>query len=80
MGDGINDAFFIINTGMVSLNSNIFNRWGQLLFTITAPNQSWDGKTPNGDNAPEGTYMYILQAQGLDGKAYKQDGTVTLVR
>jgi gliding motility-associated-like protein len=79
-GDGINDAFFIINTGMSSLNCDIFNRWGQLLYTLTAPNQSWDGKTPNGDNAPDGTYMYILQAQGLDGKSYKQDGTVTLVR
>ena len=79
-GDGINDEFFIINTGMTSLNCQIFNRWGQLLATLTAPNQSWDGRTPNGDKAPEGTYMYILQAQGLNGKTYKQDGTVTLVR
>ena len=79
-GDGINDDFIIINTGMTSLNCEIFNRWGQLLSTLTAPNQGWDGKTPNGGNAPEGTYMYILQAQGLDGKTYKQNGTVTLVR
>jgi len=79
-GDNINDLFFIINTGMSSLNCTIFNRWGQLLYTITAPSQSWDGKTPNGDNAPDGTYMYILQAQGLNGKTYKQNGTVTLVR
>ncbi|MHB8260297.1 MAG: Ig-like domain-containing protein [Bacteroidia bacterium] len=79
-GDNINDQFFIVNTGMSSLNCDIFNRWGQLLFTITAPDQSWDGKTPNGDNAPDGTYMYMLQAQGLNGKAYKQQGTVTLIR
>jgi gliding motility-associated-like protein len=79
-GDNINDLFFIINTGMSSLNCTIFNRWGQLLYTIAAPNQSWDGKTPNGDSAPDGTYMYILQAQGLNGKTYKQNGTVTLIR
>jgi gliding motility-associated-like protein len=79
-GDGINDEFFIINTGMTSLNCEIFSRWGQLLYTITAPNQSWDGNVPNGDKAPEGTYMYILQAQGLDGKTYKQQGTLMLVR
>jgi gliding motility-associated-like protein len=79
-GDGINDEFFIINTGMRSLNCDIFNRWGQLLFTITAPNQGWDGITPNGDKAPEGTYMYLLQAQGLDNKTYKQQGTIMLVR
>jgi gliding motility-associated-like protein len=78
--DGINDVFYIINTGMVSLTCDIYNRWGQLLHTITAPNQGWDGIVPNGDKAPDGTYMYILQAQGLDGKAYKQEGTVTLIR
>jgi gliding motility-associated-like protein len=71
-GDGINDQFFINNTGMSSLTCTIFNRWGQLLFTITEPNQAWDGRTPN--------YMYILQAQGMDGKSYKQEGTLTLVR
>jgi gliding motility-associated-like protein len=79
-GDGINDQFFINNTGMSSLTCTIFNRWGQLLFTITEPNQAWDGRTPNGDKAPDGTYMYILQAQGMDGKSYKQEGTLTLVR
>jgi gliding motility-associated-like protein len=79
-GDGINDVFFIVNTGMVSLSCDIYNRWGQLLHTLTAPNQGWDGLVPNGDKAPDGTYMYILQAQGLDGKTYKQDGTVTLIR
>jgi gliding motility-associated-like protein len=79
-GDGTNDQFFINNTGMSSLNCDIFNRWGQLLFSITAPDQAWDGKTPNGLAAPEGTYMYMLQALGLDGKTYKQQGTVTLVR
>jgi gliding motility-associated-like protein len=79
-GDGVNDEFFIINTGMSSMNCDIFNRWGQLLYTLTAPDQSWDGKLINGDKAPEGTYMYILEAHGLDNKVYKQQGTVTLVR
>ena len=79
-GDGTNDEFFIPNTGMASLNCDIFNRWGQLLYTITAPDQGWDGITPNGDKAPEGTYMFILEAKGLDGKTYKQQGTVMLVR
>jgi gliding motility-associated-like protein len=79
-GDGTNDEFFIPNTGMASLNCDIFNRWGQLLYTITAPNQGWDGITPNGDKAPEGTYLYLLVAKGLDGQTYKQQGTVMLVR
>jgi gliding motility-associated-like protein len=79
-GDGTNDVFYIINTGMVSLTCDIYNRWGQLLHTITAPNQGWDGIVPNGDKAPDGTYMYILQALGNDGKTYKQEGTLMLIR
>ena len=79
-GDGINDQFFIPNTGMASLNCDIFNRWGELLYTLNSPNQAWDGRAPNGDKAPDGTYMYLLQAQGLNGKQYKQQGTVTLIR
>ena len=79
-GDGTNDEFYIPNTGMASLNCDIYNRWGQLLHTLTAPNQSWDGITPNGDKAPEGTYMYILEAKGLDGQTFKQQGTFMLVR
>ncbi|HXU28541.1 MAG TPA: gliding motility-associated C-terminal domain-containing protein, partial [Bacteroidia bacterium] len=79
-GDGTNDEFFIPNTGIESLNCDIFNRWGQLLHTLTAPNQSWDGITPNGDKAPEGTYMYLLEAKGLDGQVFKKQGTLMLVR
>ena len=79
-GDGINDEFFIINTGLNSLNCLIYNRWGELLATLNSPNQVWDGRTPNGGNAPDGTYFYILQAQGTDGKVYKKNGPLTLVR
>ena len=79
-GDGVNEEFFIPNTGLDALTCDIFNRWGELLYSITAPNQSWDGKAPNGDKAPDGTYMFILQAQGSNGKAYKQQGIITLIR
>lgn len=79
-GDGVNDQFFIINSGINSLTCYIYNRWGELLYTINAPNQAWDGRTPNGGNAPDGTYFYILQAQAVDGKTYKQNGPLTLVR
>jgi hypothetical protein len=34
----------------------------------------------NGNHASEGTYFYLLQATGLDGKEYKKDGPLTLVR
>ncbi len=79
-GDGINDDFFIYNTGLSTLNVDIFNRWGQRMFTLNAPQSVWDGKTPNGSQASEGTYYYILSAVGTDGKTYAKQGAVTLVK
>ena len=79
-GDGINDQYFITCVGINSLYCDIFNRWGELIYTLKAPNQSWDGFMNNGNHATEGTYFYLLQATGFDGKEYKRNGTLTLVR
>jgi gliding motility-associated-like protein len=79
-GDGINDQFFITSAGLSTLNCDIYNRWGQLIFSIKSINQTWDGVMNNGNHASEGTYFYLLQAIGLDGKEYKKDGPLTLVR
>ena len=79
-GDGINDQFFIISSGMSTLACDIYNRWGQLVYCIKSINQTWDGIMNNGNHASEGTYFYILQAKGYDGKEYKKDGALTLLR
>jgi hypothetical protein len=34
----------------------------------------------NGNAASEGTYFYILSAEGYDKKAYKAEGHLTLVK
>ncbi len=79
-GDGLNDIFFITTTGMRTLHCDIFNRWGQLVYTLKGPNDSWDGILNNGNAASEGTYYYILNAEGYDGKTYKAEGHLTLVK
>jgi len=79
-GDGINDDFFIFNTGLNTLTCDIFNRWGQRMYTLNSPQQVWDGKTPGGEPASEGTYYYILHAVGIDGKVYDKQGPLTLVK
>jgi large repetitive protein len=79
-GDSLNDEFFIACTGMKTLNCDIFNRWGQKVFTLTGPNQSWDGRLNNGHAANEGTYFYMLVAEGYDNKTYTYQGPLTLVK
>lgn len=78
-GDGANDGFFIKSTGLESLNCDIFNRWGQLMYKLTSTNEKWDG-TNNGNLVPDGTYFYILVAKGYDGKDYNYQGSLSLFR
>jgi len=79
-GDGINDGWFITTIGIRDLHVDIFNRWGQLVYQLLAPNDVWNGIMNNGNNASEGTYYYIMDATGYDGKTYKSHGSLTLVK
>lgn len=74
-GDGANDKFKIVTTGMKELTVDIFNRWGNKLYTIPSPSDSWDGS-----GASDGTYFFILKAKGYDGKDYNKEGYINLFR
>lgn len=57
-GDGINDYFgAIANESMITFQMNIYNRWGQLVYTTSKPDGHWDG-TLNLQDAPIGVYYY----------------------
>jgi gliding motility-associated-like protein len=78
-GDGINDLFSPGTENLKSYNCTIFNRWGNQVFSSDEVSRSWDGKY-NGCESPEGVYYYIIEANGLDGKQYRQSGFVMLMR
>ncbi len=78
--DGINDLFMVKSEGVRELNADIFNRWGQRVYTLTAPSQFWDGRLANGEFASAGTYYYMLKAKGFDGKDYEVKGALTLLK
>ena len=43
-------------------------------------NIKWDGKTPNGKIVTDGTYFYILKAEGLDGKKFDLNGSINIFK
>ena len=60
-GDGLNEFFEAIPTLPVnSWNFMIFDRWGELIFQSSDPNDTWDG-TYKGQKVQIGTYTYILE-------------------
>ena len=74
-GDGINEFFVVDSKGLKDIYIEIFDRWGLKLHTIDGPKGYWDGV-----GAPEGTYYYLLRAEGYDGKVFEKQGYLLLVR
>jgi len=80
-GDGKNDAFTINMTGIESVYGEIYDRWGLKMFSWEQRNDGWDGRSPAGTTAPEGTYYFILIIKPQDGgKEHIEKGSLTLLR
>lgn len=82
-GDGLNDVFApVIEPGcnVAGYQLNVFNRWGELVFTTTVPGAGWNG-TAKGQPADVGSYRYTLSFEkGTRHHSYSIKGDVTLVR
>ncbi len=81
-GDGINDRFAPIphsNSNIHSYRMELFNRWGQSVFSAFEINMQWDG-TYNGTPADAGTYFYYISAECMEGTEFIQKGDVMLIR
>jgi gliding motility-associated-like protein len=77
--DQLNDIFNVYGQYIVSFEMNIFNRWGELMYTTTDLQQGWDGNF-RGNPMPEGTYTFIANITDRAGRALKKSGSVLLLR
>lgn len=79
MTPGMNDEFRVAYKSLVSFKAWIYNRWGKELYHWSDPSQGWDGRVRGKLVAP-GTYYYVIEAVGSDGKRYKRAGDVNILR
>ena len=82
-GDGVNDYFFprsILSSGLIAFKMDIYNRWGQNVYSTTSTDgQGWDGRF-NGEMQPQGVFIYQIDAVFKDGQKLSKKGNVTLLR
>lgn len=79
-GDGLNDVVRPICVGIRKINYfNIYNRWGELVFTTTENEKGWDGRI-NGVLQSTNVFVWIVSAEDYLGGKYFDKGTVTLIR
>ena len=74
--DGQNDLLVPLSTqGIVSMQTTIRNRWGQVVYATDIPSIRWDGH-----GAPEGTYFWVVSYVDVEGNRKSAEGYVTLLR
>ena len=81
-GDGINDVWYVPNSGMKEFNVEIFDRWGTKVFESTSDEIRWDGRSSSGKLLSDGTYFFVLNAYlkvGYGEKNYSTIGYITLL-
>jgi gliding motility-associated-like protein len=81
-GDSKNDFFQAqVYCPLQSFKMNIYNRYGQLIFSGKSPDDYWNG-TFNGNPCDAGTYFYYLEmtTDTPDKSKINRKGDITLIR
>lgn len=82
-GDGLNDYFIpreLLGSGIKTFRMNIYNRWGENIFSTTSINgRGWDGKF-NEKFQPMGVYVYTIDVEFINKVKKTYQGNVTLIR
>ena len=78
--DGRNDQFHFIAAGMKTVEYfNVYNRWGQMVYSSSSPQPGWDGNL-GGRAQASGIYIWSVRAIDYTGAVYTRKGTLMLVR
>lgn len=80
-GDGVNELFTpLVSDNVVGMVFKVYNRWGLLLFESDRLDTWWDGRTPSGARASDGTYFWMAEVSDFGGNVHAFHGTVTLLQ
>jgi gliding motility-associated-like protein len=75
----LNDNFGPVAAFYDQFELTIFNRWGEKIFEGKSKNDRWDGKH-KGELVQTGLYVYQLIVYDFNGKPYRFQGTLSVVR
>ena len=78
-GDPHNNTFTYVAQNVVYAHLEIYNRWGELLYSEYGPHPAWDG-IYEGEVCQNGVYVYKLYVEYEDLEPATYTGTVTLIR
>lgn len=77
-GDGLNDEWVIIGTCIRSINTKVFNQWGEVIFESSDQSHGWNGRYKN-DPVPGDQYTFIVVVELESGEMITRNGTVRVL-
>lgn len=78
-GPKSNAQFRVISAHAAEFSIEVYNKWGQRVFSSTNINEAWDG-TYLGSYCQNGVYLYNVKIVNKVGEKYTYHGTVNLIR
>jgi gliding motility-associated-like protein len=82
-GDGLNDAYLGVGLldGATNFSMSIWNRWGEMIFETSNPDEGWNGRKFNsGAESPNGVYVVVVTFRGPRGEEFEFKTFATLIR
>ncbi len=80
-GDGGNEGFRPVATGIKQYRLQILDRWGNVVFKSSDPQEEWNGRVGNsGADCPQGTYVWSLFTVDYGDSPVEQQGVLLLIR
>lgn len=78
-GDGINDAFRGYGIAIKNYLMNIYNRWGELIYSTDNYDKPWDGKLKSGV-VQNDVYVYRIVLTGPHDEKHSYVGNVSVIK
>ncbi|MBI3521310.1 MAG: gliding motility-associated C-terminal domain-containing protein [Bacteroidetes bacterium] len=81
-GNGVNDIFQPLGVGIDEDNYrlDIFDRWGENIFSSNNFRKGWDGSVKGGKMAEQGVYTYKIVVKDIQGNNHPYVGHVTVIK
>ncbi|MEI6139407.1 MAG: PKD domain-containing protein [Mariniphaga sp.] len=78
----IKDREYLLNSEGIppqGYHLTVISRWNDVVFETKDEIKGWDGRMPNGNFAPPGSYLWVLNYIDFLGRSHRQTGKVVLL-
>lgn len=80
-GDGVNEVWCPIGLNMVEMTTEVYNRWGELIFYSEELEPCWNGNVNGGGYyVPDGMYVYRVTALTDQAVPIVETGSIVILR